>query len=483
MSKDSPTRLGSQGVFLSCVASLLLLLAGMLHGAAWYMLPASAIVFISLCRLHSLRSLRFGYFDVRILTWLVLLYTQGISPFLNDFLDYYLSLWRLDSNDQLKVAMAPSAAVSLAGVMIFAILERLFLKEPPVSRPLEIRKRRFLPVLTLFLAISGITQIYIFASFGGLAGYLNAWTDDKAAFDGYGWLYMIAEAFPILVVFTFAAYYLAKARRPPIKYVFLVLLAFIFFKLLFGGFRGSRANTLWGMFWALGIINVYFYSITRKVLLVLLAVGFTFVVTYSLYKSYGVEIFQRGISVSELETTGRYDGRPVAGVLLEDFSRSGIQAAVINAYANGSTYQLKYGETYMGALALPIPGAIYPGSKPTTKIQAGTELLYGTHYTAAHDRHSTRIFGIFGEGVLNFSPWFAPLTVIIVFLVYIAIIKYFHSMRRDDPRLLLYPLAVTFMFIIVVSDSDNAVFFLIKNGALPALAVMLISRRKSFSPA
>ena len=79
--------------------------------------------------------------------------------------------------------------------------------------------------------------------------------------------------------------------------------------------------------------------------------------------------------------------------------------------------------------------------------------------------------------MLNFGPLAVPLAFAMLGLVVGRVRHMLPTLRSKDARFLLYPLLINLCFVILVSDSDNVVFFILKNGALPFLVVAVCCRR------
>jgi uncharacterized membrane protein len=90
---------------------------------------------------------------------------------------------------------------------------------------------------------------------------------------------------------------------------------------------------------------------------------------------------------------------------------------------------------------------------------------------------STRVYGIAGEAMLNFGPLgvlpaFAMLAIIVG-----ALQTFLTKLPRSDARTLIAPFTVNFVFLLLLNDSDNAIFYLVKYGLVPMLLVILGSTR------
>jgi hypothetical protein len=151
-----------------------------------------------------------------------------------------------------------------------------------------------------------------------------------------------------------------------------------------------------------------------------------------------------------------------------------VQAYVLYRLQSVPAEDLGWGRTYIGGAAILIPRWLMP-NRPVTKVKEGTDLTYGRGSWAA-GRHSTRLYGLAGEAMLNFGPLGVPLVFLLWGLLVGLIRRAYYGLHRHDARVLLLPLLINMLLVMLVADSDNVVFFAVKQGALPALMVMLCSR-------
>ncbi len=83
--------------------------------------------------------------------------------------------------------------------------------------------------------------------------------------------------------------------------------------------------------------------------------------------------------------------------------------------------------------------------------------------------------------MLNFGPLAAALAFAILGCFVQRVRHMLTTLRPEDARFLLYPVLINLSFVLLVSDSDNVVFFFLKNGALPFLVIALSARRMRVS--
>ena len=126
-----------------------------------------------------------------------------------------------------------------------------------------------------------------------------------------------------------------------------------------------------------------------------------------------------------------------------------------------------------------IPGAILP-NKPNNKSQEGTEVMSGKgSYNPKEPGRwvSSKVYGLAGETMLNFGSLPVPFTFIILGIIVWRVKRYIVTGNSSDIRLLLLPMMVNFCFMVFISDVDNDIFFLFKNG-FPGLVLGISSKRK-----
>ena len=340
--------------------------------------------------------------------------------------------------------------------------------------------RRFWPAVALAAAISIIAQLAVYRSFGGLGGYIGAFEQNRSAFAGLGFLFLIAESGPILLLFGFAAYAhwrgLGGKRAPSWLVLIAVLLAFFLLRMLFGGLRGSRSNTVWALFWAVGVIHLWIRPIPKRVIVGGLLFVMTFMYMYGFYKAVGRDALRAFEGAQAREDLAYETGRSLDAMILGDLGRSDIQAFVLYRHQIGQPLAHAYGRTYAGAMALLIPRSIWP-TRPHTKLKEGTELFYGRGAYVPNHRRVSFVYGLSGEAMLNFGPWAVPLAFAGLGVFISLLQRRIRRYRAGDVRLLMVPLFVNLGILALVADADNIVFFVVKNGALPMLVVLLATNR------
>ena len=338
------------------------------------------------------------------------------------------------------------------------------------------------------LLLGATLQLWVYMELGGIMGYAEAFTQgigkgqSESSFTGMGWIFTVSESVPIIALICLVALLKRSRRSRTWLAVVLILLAFLGLKLLFGGLRGSRASTIWALFWAAGLIHFWIRPLTRK--FVFLGVGFLliFMYLYGFYKGMGTDAwraFKEGAATSELTDK---TGRTFSGMLLNDLARSDLHAFLLHRMMMpDADYKYAWGRTYFGSVALLVPRSLWPG-RPVTKEKEGTQAQYGMQSYEPDRLVSSRVYGLAGETMLNFGPFAVPLAYLIFGIVVGRLQRFLKRIPPDDMRLMLFPLLVNLCFSVLVSDSDNLLFNSIKDGLLPAIIVRFGSRIQPWTP-
>jgi hypothetical protein len=379
------------------------------------------------------------------------------------------------------------AVLNAAGLVVYRYVRDIVAVRvrQPQSSYWKLNAKRLFLAGAAGLTVSAIAQYLLYAHFGGVTGYLDAFTnnaqtmDASDAFDtdnplaGLGWLIMVTDCFPILAIICFAVWVKRARLRLGSLTIALILLGFFLVRMLFGGLHGSRSNTLYALFWAAGIIHLWVRPLTKK--FVLLGIGFLFVFMYlyGFYKSLGSDFvveLQEGASPAEL---GESTGRTFEGLVLGDLARADVQAFILYRLSlTNLDYKLALGRTYTGTIAQLVPRRLWP-DRPPNKRKEGTEVQYGVGSYDPNGWASARVYGISGEAMLNFGPFAVPVAYLVFGFVVGGLRGFLTGLREGDTRLLLMPFLITICFWLLVGDSDTLLFILIKDGLPPALVVWI----------
>lgn len=365
------------------------------------------------------------------------------------------------------------ALLNIIGIICYRTARHLVVKrrQQSVRRVWTPDKQRFVVIFSYTAIITVAIQVWVYAKYGGIGGYIDAYLRDYGyAFANMGWLFAISESFPILALCAFATLR-RRIRVSPIA-VGLVLSLFFLLSVVFGGLRGQRGHILFMMLWAVGIVHYWVRPISKKVVVVGMVLMISFLYLYGFYKTVGIDAFAalRGSQFrAQLEEES---GRSLETALLADIARTDIQAYLLFRTTSGlSEYDLAWGRTYAGAAALLIPRAWWP-DRPPTKVLEGTNALYGDGSYVPGERESSHVYGLAGEALLNFGPVGVPAMFLLFGLLVGAVRRFRSTWLPGDTRFLLYPMLTTFCLWVLISDSDNQLAFLLRYGVVPGLVLL-----------
>jgi hypothetical protein len=402
------------------------------------------------------------------------------APVLHVYLDYWMN-YTVGPSDW-RPWLGGMAALNLLGLLAAHCGRRV--PGPRRGRagapPWTLQPAVFFPLGGAILVVSLILQLWTYARFGGVTGYVEAYmlgqiTGDSP-FEGWGRVMMVAELFPIVALMLVAGHLKLSGRRPSLLAIALLLVVFFFFCLYFGGLRGSRSNTVWMVFWAVMLVHVWLRPIPKRLLALAVAALAAFMYFYGLYKGMGggeglVEVLEGRTTLAELEERTE---KPIEKVLLVDFGRGDIQALILQRIATGA-FEPVWGRTYLAGLAMLVPRALWP-ERPPSKVREGSEIRFGAGAFEGR-RVSWFVHGLAGEAMINFGP----LGVLPAFLLYGILLAGLHrfvtGLDPGDARVLLAPVAVILAIVLLTSDLDNVLWFTCKAAAIPALFVYLSTRQ------
>ena len=404
-----------------------------------------------------------------------------LAPFLHVFLDYYVpyvvppSDWR-DWLGWLGV-------LNVAGLLAYRVgrADSRRAVPKPDAATWVIQPLPFYASLVGAALLSVALQAAVYAKFGGVGGYVAIFSEQRAAaaFAGMGWVFMFSEAFPVLAAFIYAYYRHRSGRPVPLVEVLIVIALFFLAKILFGGLRGSRAAYVWPLFWVIGIIHLWVRPIPRSLISVGVGILIVFMYAYGLYKNYGSEAVHAIGDANLRETMAKQANRGFSATVLADLARSDVQAYVLYRTVTRddvTPYRLAWGRTYVGAVAILIPGALWP-DRPMHKIVEGTEMMFPKRiWRRGH--YAYNAFGLAGETMLNFGPAAVPVAYGLFGLLVGRVRRWHQNLRPDDGRTLLAPFVVSLCLYVLIWDAEVVLYYIITSALLPAIILWMCVKRK-----
>jgi hypothetical protein len=359
----------STDTILAAIAAALTALwfsASTAEGLHWFILP------ITLCAAliggDAVRWLRgkMGAFDPAGVLGLIGVHLFFLAPMLHVRWDFWMRY--VQPPPDWRDWLGAMAILNCVGLVAYRTARAWAMKAPVQFRRMRlIDARRFWIVLPLALLIAAVAQYWVYDRFGGMLGYMLAYDEPGEAFRGMGIVFLVSESFPILAMIGFAVLSTRHRKLSSWWVLVLVLIAFFALKLVFGGLRGSRSNTIWGLFWALGIIHLWIRPLPRRALLAGIPLLATFMFGYGLYKAAGIDGLRALLDPPRALEIARRSGRTLHSTLLSDLGRSDVQAYVLYRTQTIAAQDLAWGRTYLGGAAILVPQSVFP-NRPPTKV-------------------------------------------------------------------------------------------------------------------
>ena len=444
----------------------------------WFVFPVAVCgILVSLDALPWLRGRR-DLFDPIGIIGALGLHFFFLAPLLHVYWDHWLAY--VVPPPDWRPWLGAMALLNVVGLLMYRAIITRRMSQARTARPSQvwhIDRPAYFAIGTVLVIVTALLQAWVYVRSGGLSGYIEVAGSGPQAFAGMGWLFVISESAPIIgmMLFAVASDTVALLRRPVV--IGLAVAVFLALLVLFGGLRGSRSNSIWALFWAAGIVHYRIRSLSRPIVATGLVTLVAFMYFYGFYKSASTDAqWAFGSRADRLALEAR-TGRTLQVLLLADLARSDVQALELYRLTEAAgDYQLAWGRTYLGDLAVVIPEWLWP-SRPETKVLEGTNLLYGANAFRPGTFWASNLYGITGELMLNFGPAAVPLGFVILGFFVVTLDRAFHRWTPEDARWLVAPVFVILSFLILVSDGDNVVFFLIKSLSVPAAVVMVSTRR------
>lgn len=390
------------------------------------------------------------------------------APFIQATAGFYMEHWTehwatsIDHPQDWRPWFGAVLLLTLPGLAAYRAVV-WWISERPVPGPmlprLPLDTSLFRTLLGGAMLLSAALQVWIYALFGGIEAYSD-WVrlHGARAFTGQFGLFLAAESLPMLASVAYSEWASRRPRLASFPAIALFLLAILAASLFFGGLRGSRSLVIFNLFWAVGLIHFRVRPVSVRVV----ALGLLFMILF-MY-SYGFYKWSRasgGLKGSKHQTS-------LLRTLVFDLGRVNVQAYVLLKLKQAQDYDYGHGGTYLGALALVVPSALWE-DRPYTKRKYGTDLLFGRGQFARGRIRSNLIYGLGGEAMLNFGPWGLPF----VFPVWGAFVgwarRQMAALDSRDHRWILAPLAVTLSLALLAFDSTNVLVLALKSWSIPMI--------------
>ena len=444
----------------------------------WFIIPT--MICGSICLTFLFQSIAEGrpFLDPRILISLQAYCMTFLAPLLHIYWDYRILGLAIQPEDY-RPWLGRLGCFNLLGFAVFLFVCSRVLKgrrKRRITSVWVINKNRLIWFSVALIGISVILQTYVYVAFGGFEGYVDKYLNDKQSWENMGWLTVIAEAAPLMAVMGLGGVRQGQRRRPSLTVLVMGALLFFCLQLIFGGLRGSRSNVAINCFFAAGIVHEVFRPLSKSFLALSAIALVAFSYFYTFFKDFGFDGVQAMFNAEARDTLSRRSGRSMDSMLLSDFNRADTQAFVLQQLDHGSV-DFAFGRTYLGALSLMIPRAIWP-ERLSTKIRWTTQLENGADLYGTGAFRSSRMYGQVGEAILNFGYFGIPLAFAVLGLAVGYVTALFDQLPSIDARRLLVPGLIISCIYMVIQDSDNFLYFVVKYVSMPLFLVWISSRRR-----
>jgi len=343
-------------------------------------------------------------------------------------------------------------------------------------------------VVPITLGLVYVAYIVFTVMQGGLAGLFLQKTYGVAntGLVGAGPLLVLGRSVPMVTLLAITLWRYNNLNRSSSKFTAAILMmVFLVIQFITSGFSGSRSSTVWGLFWALGVVHFFWVKIPRKWIFIGMVPFMAFMFFYGFYKSLGTQAFElfKGRSVESLVAAS---DRSIASTLVWDLGRANVQAAEIYIVSRKPwSYKYRYGSTYPTSVIPLIPRRIWPNRPDDSgKVIAGTEMFGGpgsyiSKNTFLTAKRSTQIYGLAGEAILNFGV----LGIVPAFAVWGYIVgrvrRRISSYYPGDTRLMTAPYLINVCFMLLFHDMANITAVTFFKWLVPAFMIYLISQKTS----
>jgi hypothetical protein len=418
------------------------------------------------------------YANIFIAVWIVMFISSYVAPIIHFRNDYWVKHMIFYPENWTIYAFYTSL-IYFFGILIFHIF---------LNKKNDSKKKNTIWVFTkkskngilVFMLISFIIQTYVYFSFRGILGYINAFaesTREDSSFSGMGKFFIISELFPFL----FTIYFIIKYKETNIRgiTVFLFLVLLFISALYFGGLRGSRSNTIFVLVQAVIAVHLTVYKFKINHIIYFVIFFFAFMFIGRLYKDKGDDVLN---FKDKLETRNTMDGEisEYEIIIIGDLSRYAVNSYQLFRLNEMQDYQLKYGQTYLSGILtfIPFGTEIRNNIELAQRSEAASELFYTYSSGVQSDKHTnSRILGLVGEWFINFGiiTFFIPYMLMSYLLIKLR--RWTTSILFEDIRIILVPIIMIIIPNLILADSNNIMFFTVKRFFLVYIILFLITKK------
>ncbi len=364
-----------------------------------------------------------------------------------------------------------------AGLLLLASLGAFSVRTKPRRSGTEVDFSVVVPGLSVLLVTQVVLGIYtIFISGNVLRqssrGELGASLVQYAFF----------ESAPLAFCWLVTLYLAWKKVKPSRAVVAGLLLTELLLVLLLSSSRGSRVAMLSQLMFCAMIFQYSLYRFKVRDFIIAGLACAVMLPIYANYKYAGFEGLQEYVSGGRTSLVAEQYNDPVL-FLVGDIGRADMQAPLLDRYLDGKFSANYIGETYIATLALFLPRDWRPESiRSKAVIGAEAQLQPGASATGYRGVisvdgvfQSSRIYGLFGEALLNFGLPALP----VVFFLFGYIFRWCFVRLGSITtwrQLLTAPYLAFLPIFLLFYDSDNILIQTVSVWLVPAAALATFER-------
>jgi hypothetical protein len=441
----------------------------------WFVIPLAACgTAIGIDMIDWLRG-RLRLFDARAIVGLLGYHFFFTAPLLMIHWGYRMKFLPEQPEDY-RPWLGYMAIFNFIGLLLYrAVMTATSRNKNKFGTSWALRPKAFWASWSVLTLLAVIIEAWSMVHYGGVTGYINSYSSwlhgEEDNFQGVALLFALSESLPLMLIIGFAVW--ARNRTVRISWAVIAFVLFLMLDVLVCGLRGSRSNVIWTTFWAAAVMHAYVRRIPRAASFIAIAVLYGFVSIYAAYKQHGADLMH------SVEMAGDYsavnDGSEgPATVLVGDFSRSDVQANLLWRIQQQASGEPALGQTYLGAICMLVPRSLWP-ERPPAIVRWSTNAEYGPGVFGSSEIRSSRVYGIAGEAMLNFGALGIIGALGILGWLVGTVSRWENSLAFNDTRRLVAPFFTNMLLLILLNDSDNVVFYVVKFGLVPLVLVSLSS--------
>ncbi len=538
----------SKAVRASLVANLLV--SGVLVGLDpqlrhWFMVPTTMCGIICLAFVLTLALRRSELFtDPVFLVSALGYFDTYLAPILHVHWGYKIIALPIQPDDY-RPWLGRLACIYLIGIGIIAFVFLAVLRRwgrRANTTEWVIDRKRLLSFGFSAILLSIGAQTYAYWRMGGVSEYMSKVVSlaGRESWTNMGWLLVIAESLPLMVVLLIAGLQRQWSKRTSVLLLSLGWITFLVMQTFFGGLRGSRSNLVVNCFFAIGIAYQVFGPISTRFLLCLCVYLGAYSYVYGYLKDFSISDI-RGVIAKQQHSDSLVSPStpmpiPVAPPqAISPLSRSDTPRQAPSSAAqstvnpaiipNGAPLSLsRLAKVTQGVNTLEKASAELTQRSGRTlhvllladfsrsdvlsfvlqQFASGRsfDFAYGRSYlgtlnllvpravsphrlptkvkwTAEMEKsdRSFRIYGPLGEAMLNFGYAGIPIAFSFMGLMLGTVAALSRRLRPTDARRLLIPGLIITSVCGMIQDSDNILYFAVQFLFIPTAVIFLSSRR------